>query len=218
MDRHTTSRTRVAMVLVVALLAGCRAPDAATGQNTATGQRQGAVPVAVQTVARGSVGATLTYSGNIQSRAQVSVLPRATGRIEQLFVDVGSRVQAGDTIAVLDRAQLEAQTRQSEAALRSAQARLALLVAGARPEEVESARSALDSAQARLNQMARGGRAEDIASAQSNLEAAQAKLNQLMEGPTDAEVASARAAVESARANVQSSQERLDQLLAGGVA
>jgi RND family efflux transporter MFP subunit len=208
-----------AAALVVPLLAACGGGPTPTAQGkpgAQGGQRQIAVPVSVQSVVRGPIAATLTYSGNIQARATVNVLPRATGRIERLNVDVGDQVQQGEVIAVLDRTQLEAQVRQSEGALRAAEARLRLLVSGARPEDVQAARAALESAQARLNQMLQGGRAEDIASAQSNLDAAQARLNQILEGATDAEIAAARAAVESSHASLRSSEQRLEQLLGGG--
>src|SRR5215212_118467 len=194
MTRPSMSLKFGAILLAVPLIAGCLgtgAPPAQnkpSGQGAPGGQRQIAVPVNVASVSRGGIASTLTYSGNIQSRASVNVLPRATGRIEQLYVDVGSRVRAGDTIAVLDRSQVDAQVRQAEGALQSAQARLNLLQAGARPEDVQAAQAALSSAQARLQEMLEGGRQEDVASAQANLEAAQAKLEQLEEGPTDADV------------------------------
>src|SRR5689334_16307745 len=88
-----------AALLVLPFMASCLgtgAPPAQnkpSGQGAPGGQRQVAVPVNVASVSRGSLAATLTYSGNIQSRASVNVLPRATGRIEQLLVDVGSRVK-----------------------------------------------------------------------------------------------------------------------------
>src|SRR5262245_59820380 len=223
MPRPTYLARVGALVVTLPLLASClgtgqgpQAQNKPGGPPGQGGQREVAVPVSVQSVNRGPIAATLTYSGNIQSRASVDVLPRATGRIEQLFVDIGSQVQAGDPIAVLDRTQLDAQVRQAEGALQSAQARLALLQAGARPEDVQAARAAFDSAVSRLQQMEEGGRQEDIASAQANLEAAQAKLNELLEGSTEADIASAQAAVESARASLQSSNERLTQLLNGG--
>ena len=112
MSRPSASIKFGAILLAVPLIAGCMgtgAPPAQnkpSGQGAPGGQRQVAVPVNVASVNRGGIAATLTYSGNIQSRASVNVLPHATGRIEQLFVDVGSRVKAGDTIAVLDRASL----------------------------------------------------------------------------------------------------------------
>jgi multidrug efflux pump subunit AcrA (membrane-fusion protein) len=174
MSRTHPSIKLGSVLLAIPLLAACMgtgAPPAQNkpgGQGAPGGQRQIAVPVNVASVSRGGIASTLTYSGNIQSRASVNVLPRATGRIEQLYVDVGSRVNAGDTIAVLDRSQLEAQVRQAEGALQSSQARLALLQAGARPEDVQAAQAALQSAQARLDQMLQGGRTEDVASAQSN--------------------------------------------------
>ena len=222
------SRLRSAMIplLLVPLVTSClgggqaQTGQAQTAQNkpggAAGGQRQVAVPVSVQAVEQGPIAATLTYSGNIQSRASVNVLPRATGRIERLLVDVGSVVREGDQIAILDRTQLEAQVRQAEAALRASDARLALLLAGARSEDVQSARAALASSEARLRQMQEGGRTEDIASARANLESAQARLDQLLEGATEAEIAAARSAVESSRASLAASNERIAQLLNGG--
>ncbi|MBX5490126.1 MAG: efflux RND transporter periplasmic adaptor subunit [Chloroflexi bacterium] len=219
MSRRTWYRWAAALLLIP-LLAACAAPPPTpTGQAKPSGeggQRPVGVPVSVRPVGRGNLAATFTYSGSIQSRASVNVLPRATGRIERLYVDVGSPVKAGDVIAELDRTQLDAQVRQAEGALQNAQARLDLLLAGARPEDVEAARAALQAAEARLAQMLQGGRSEDVAAAEANLQAAQARLNQLLEGPTEAEVAAARAAVDSAKANLQSSQQRLQQLLAGG--
>src|SRR5438309_562711 len=88
----------LAAIPLFASCLGTGAPPAQnkpSGQGAPPGQRQIAVPVNVASVSRGGIASTLTYSGNIQSRASVNVLPRATGRIEQLYVDVGSRVKAG---------------------------------------------------------------------------------------------------------------------------
>src|SRR3712207_4522260 len=97
----------LALPLLVSCAGGGSTPTAQSKPSGQGGQRQVAVPVNVQAVGRGAVAATLTYSGNIQSRATVNVLPRATGRIERLLVYVGSNVRTGDPIAVLDRTQLE---------------------------------------------------------------------------------------------------------------
>src|ERR1043166_4789534 len=56
-----------------------------------------AAPVTAQSASRGAIQQTLSYSGDIQARQQVSVLPKVTGRGETMLVDVGSRVKAGDT-------------------------------------------------------------------------------------------------------------------------
>ena len=94
----------LAVVLGASLLAACQQPtQAPPAQSKPAAQRQVAIPVSEQTATSGPIAAVLTYSGNVSSRATVNVLPRATGRIEQLNVDIGSEVKAGDTIATLDR-------------------------------------------------------------------------------------------------------------------
>src|SRR5438094_3863180 len=62
-----------------------------------------AAPVTAQQAKRGDIQQTLAYSGDIRSREQVSVLPKSSGRIERMLVDVGSRVKAGDTLATLEQ-------------------------------------------------------------------------------------------------------------------
>src|SRR4051812_49097726 len=62
-----------------------------------------AAAVSAKTVERGDMQQTLAYSGDIRAREQISVLPKASGRIEKVLVDVGSSVKAGDTIASLEQ-------------------------------------------------------------------------------------------------------------------
>ena len=52
---------------------------------------------------RGDIQQTLSYSGNVQAKDQITVLPKATGRVEQVLVDIGSPVHAGDVIAELEQ-------------------------------------------------------------------------------------------------------------------
>ena len=58
----------------------------------------------------------LVLVGTIDAN-QVIVSPKIEGRIEKLLVDEGSEVKAGDLIAVLDSAELEAQKAAAEATL-----------------------------------------------------------------------------------------------------
>lgn len=58
----------------------------------------------------------LVLVGTIDAN-QVIVSPKIDGRIEKLLVDEGSEVKAGDLIAVLDSAELEAQKAAAEATL-----------------------------------------------------------------------------------------------------
>ena len=81
MSRRNTTMKLGAALLTIPLMAACLgtgAPPAQnkpSGQGAQGGQRQIAVPVNVASVSRGNLAATLTYSGNIQSRASVNVLP-----------------------------------------------------------------------------------------------------------------------------------------------
>ena len=96
----------VAALLAVPLLAAC-----ATNQPTPTaqgkpsggqpggGQRPVGVPVSVTPVERGSIAATLTYSGNIQSRASVNVLH---GQKSWLFLDSSARGTIKETAPACD--------------------------------------------------------------------------------------------------------------------
>jgi multidrug efflux pump subunit AcrA (membrane-fusion protein) len=61
------------------------------------------VVVSADTVKRGDTQQTLALSGEVRAREQISVIPKASGRVEQLLVDSGAEVKAGDTIAVLDQ-------------------------------------------------------------------------------------------------------------------
>ena len=102
---------------------------------------RGTASVAVRTAAatQGSVAASLAYAGDVKAATQVAVLPKASGRIERLLVDVGSPVKKGEVIAELEAASLKAQVSQSKANLASAEAKYANMQAGSREEQVTQA-------------------------------------------------------------------------------
>ena len=52
-------------------------------------------------VARGSIEQIISYSGEVRAKEQVTVLPKATGRVQRVLVDVGSPVRSGDLLAEL---------------------------------------------------------------------------------------------------------------------
>lgn len=166
-------------------------------------------PVAVGTapVATANISGTVVYSGNVESRAKVSVLPKVGGQITVLNVDVGSVVKKGDVIAELDHATLDAQVDQAKAAVAVAQAKLATIQAGSRSETVAQAQANLKAAQATLAFMENGGRPESVSAAQGNLDSATAHLNSLTKGRADA--------IAQAQANLDAAQARLQQLKDG---
>lgn len=80
----------------------------------------------------------------------VTVSSRATGRIDELLVNEGEAVQAGQIIARLDSRDLEAKVAQAKANLTAAQAKLAGTQAGNRPQQIAQAEAAAVQASANL--------------------------------------------------------------------
>ncbi len=202
-------------VLAISLVLSACAPRQA--QPAAQTPREAPpVPVTAQPVQRGDIQQALPYSGDIRAKSQITVLPKASGRVEKILVDVGSKVQAGDTIAELEQDSPEIQVLQARAALAGAQAKLAQVQRGARSEDVgiagaalQAQQAALQAAQARLELLELGGRSEDVtnaqvAQAQAGLDAAQAKLAQLKKGATNDKRQQAQSQLETARAQLAS--------------
>ena len=178
-----------------------------------------AVLVSVLALKEGSIASVLSYAGNVQARAQVNVVPKTSGRLEKLLVDVGTSVKAGDVIAELDHVTLDAQVKQAEANLTSAQARLSTVQSGGRTEDVASAQSALDAARARFEVVKRGATASDlqtakgaVTAAQSRLEKARADLAKLRSPLSQDELATLRAAADKAAVAVQKAQADYDRV------
>ena len=91
----------------------------------------------------------ITASGTIEA-IEVNVASKVAGELLELDVREGTRVKPGDKLAVVDHATLDIQLRQAEAGVRLAEAQLALLVKGARAEDIRQAEAALKQAEAFL--------------------------------------------------------------------
>ncbi len=122
---------------------------------------------------RAGEGRTIGVSGNIEvTEAQVAF--KLAGRVQERLVDEGMSVHKDQEIARLEGADLLADrvTRMGE--LQAAEAALAELLAGSRPEEIAAAKAALDKAEWALKELVAGSRKQQIASAQANLQSANA--------------------------------------------
>ena len=107
--------------------------------------------VALTGLACSATGAknAITASGTIEA-VEVNVAAKVSGQVMELAVDEGTRVKPGDKLAAIDHATLDIQLRQAEAGIRLAEAQLALLVKGARAEDIRQAEAALKQAEASL--------------------------------------------------------------------
>jgi HlyD family secretion protein len=88
----------------------------------------------------------LVLSGSIEAR-DVQVGSLVGGRVTAVHVDEGASVTAGQPIVTLEPDLLDAQVREQESRVEQARARLALVVAGARPEEIARARADYENAE-----------------------------------------------------------------------
>ena len=83
---------------------------------TATGNQQTATPVDVETVAVSPIADIYRASGTVRARQIAGIAAKITANILEVRVHAGDRVQAGQTLIVLDRRDLEASLRRAEAA------------------------------------------------------------------------------------------------------
>ena len=116
---------------------------------------------------------TIQVTGNMEA-TQVDVSAKIAGRILSLRVREGDRVTEGQLLVRLDGAELKAEVERAEAALKSAEAQLRDLLAGARREEIEEARATVDRAQSQLNDLLAGARREEIEQAREAVRSAEA--------------------------------------------
>lgn len=161
-------------------------------------------------------------SGTVVPIQNVNLSPKTSGRLAKLFVEQGDRVQAGQQIALMENAELQARLAQSQANLSKAQATLAEAQAGSRPEEINQAKARLLQAQARL-EAARGGNPQEIEQVKSQIEAAQSRLalaklradryrNLASQGAVSLDRRDEALTEErNAQANLQEAQRRLEQ-------
>lgn len=108
----------------------------------------------------------LQGSGTVEAR-DVRVGSKIGGRIDQVLVREGDRVEAGQVLITFDDKELQASLEQSRAAAQKA-------VRGYRPEEIAEARATVEQAKADYEMHKNGYRKEDIDAAQAEVERAKA--------------------------------------------
>jgi HlyD family secretion protein len=180
---------------------------ASTGSSTESASK-GAETVHIGKAIRGDVTGVLSYSAEVQAKGNIGIVPHVSARLDNLAVSVGSRVHQGDTLAELDRTDLQQQVEQAEATQASAEAKLAQLKAGPRPEAQTAAQANLDAAHARLKALESAASNTDASALQKRVSDARAKLDQVSTpGQADAQ------AVEQANTNLNAARQRLNQVM-----
>ena len=166
-------------------------------------------------------------NGRIEA-TEVAIAAKAAGRVEQILVDEGDFVEAGQVVAYMDSKLLDAQLRQALAQLQQAKTVVstANILVAQRNSEKLALRASLKQSEAELaaaksrakrtdslaetgavSQQAADDNETAVASAEAAVSAAKAQLS-----AGDAAIASAEAQVESAKASFAAAQATVEQV------
>lgn len=146
---------------------------------------------------------------------EVRIAPEVGGRILAVDVAEGDRVTLGQEIARIDVSATELALRQATALRQQAQAQLALLLAGARPEDIQQAAAERQSAlaDATAAQAELTAASADVTRFENLLRANAGSVKQRDDAATRRDVAAAR--VRAANERAQAAGEALAKLKAG---
>lgn len=168
-------------------------------------------------------------AGKIDANDQVNIASKISARVSEVLVDVGSKVNAGDTVIKLDTQDLQAQVDQAQAAVNTANATLTNAMNSTRPEQIAQAQASLDSAtesydianknyertKTLFDQGANTQQQLDVAhqqvvAAEAQKKSAEEQLNMLNNGATETSIDVYKAQVEQAEAALKTAQTALN--------
>ena len=114
-----------ALTAATGALAACGAPSTtAEAAPESTAAPAPVIDLAVSTATTGRIESALEISGTLAPRSRVGVKPRLPGTLEKILVDIGAAVTEGQTIATIDRREIDAQADAAAAAVAVARAAL----------------------------------------------------------------------------------------------
>lgn len=135
------------LLLLTMAVAGC---NTASEQTLVVNVEKPPAPVEIASVDSGNIATVLNYSGNLQPVKMLSLVSIVSGAVEEVKVEVGDVVRAGDPIMRVEDTAYKAQLKQAEAGLTVAQSNLAKMENGAREEQIEMAKAGLAAANAQF--------------------------------------------------------------------
>lgn len=203
------------LLLSALILSGCSANSTQSPKDQTISGQESSRPVFIM-------------AGKVEAGEKVDVGSKITGRVSELKIDVGSVVNKGDVLISLDTREIDAQIKQAEAGVNTANANLAKIQAGARPEQKTQAKAQVDSTAAayenaklnyeRTSQLFEAGavsnQALEAAEAQKKTTeaqyvSAQSQYDILISGETKETLSVAEAQVEQAKAALDAANTQL---------
>lgn len=149
----------------------------------------GVVTAGVTTAHRGSIAQSLTIAGAFKPFQEIDVHAKVAGYIKDIYVDVGSHVKEGQTLAVLEVPELTAELAGADAAVRRSQQEIRRA-----QSDLMRAKSGHAAAHAMYKRLVGASKEKEGLVAQQELDDAQAKD---LEG--EAQVSAAEAALSAAQ-------------------
>ena len=164
-----------------------RAPTKADGDDPATSPAD--PPAAVARVERRTIADALKISGEFKPFQDVDVHAKVAGYIKTIYVDVGTHVKQGQTLAILEVPELTAQLAGADAAVRRANEEIGRALA-----DLERARSSHAAAHMAFKRLSDAAKTREGLVAQQEIDDSQAK-----DLESEAQVSSAKAALSAAQ-------------------
>jgi RND family efflux transporter MFP subunit len=106
-------------LLILATVSACNQGGAANSGGNFSG-----VPVKLANVQSGTVEDSSDYVASLNSRSSVTLQPRVSGQVAQIFVKAGDRIEAGTPLLAIDPSKQQAAVNSKVAAMESSEAGL----------------------------------------------------------------------------------------------
>ena len=186
--------------------------------------RNAAVPGNAVRVTRGPINSTVEAMGRVRPDRQAQLSLRGSGRVAEVKVQVGDRVEAGQMLLTLDAAQAERDVRQAELELAARRQRLDQARAGGSPADIEVAQAAVreasvarEVAQAQYDDRAKqpgvktSEEAAKLEAAKAAYQRARAALEKALGGAPPEELATLQTGIDQAELALTAARARLDE-------
>lgn len=118
-------RLLMALIPIACVVAGCNSSEK-PGNAGAVAAASGPATVSTVGVESKELSDTIALPAQLEPYEQVDIYPKVTGFVENVSVDRGSRVKAGQVLVRLTAPELISQKSQAEAAVRAAESQLAI--------------------------------------------------------------------------------------------
>ncbi len=163
---------------------------------------------AIQTVTiqQETIIATVDTAARLQAKDSANLSFDVTGKVAKIYIEEGSRVEAGTLLAELDSTDLEEAVRLAEIDLARAQAQFDKLLEGASADDLAAAQASLTSAEDNLRSLQSPNQA-DLDSAELTLASAKARLQRLLDGPNSDSITVASAGLRRAEIQLKQAQD-----------